>query len=89
MQPIAGRGVVRENRRRPTPDQASGSCPLGFTHIRGTKADGSGFQLWRKTIRKRLHVKIRATKEELRRHVHASIAEQGRWLGTVMRGYFA
>ena len=24
---------------------------LGFTHICETKADGSGFQLWRKTIR--------------------------------------
>ena len=32
---------------------------------------------------------IREIKEELRLHVHASIAEQGRWLGSVMRGYFA
>jgi RNA-directed DNA polymerase len=62
---------------------------LGFTHICETKADGSGFQLWRKTIRKRLKAKVREIKEELRRHVHASIAEQGRWLGSVMRGYFA
>jgi RNA-directed DNA polymerase len=62
---------------------------LGFTHICATKADGSGFQLWRKTVRKRLKAKIRAVKEELRRHVHASIAEQGHWLGSVMRGFFA
>jgi RNA-directed DNA polymerase len=62
---------------------------LGFTHICETKADGSGFQLWRKTIRKRLKAKVGEIKEELRRHVHASIAEQGRWLGSVMRGYFA
>jgi RNA-directed DNA polymerase len=41
---------------------------LGFTHICGGKADGSGFQLWRKTIRKRLKAKLRAIKEELRRH---------------------
>ena len=62
---------------------------LGFSHICATKVDGSGFQLWRKTIRKRLKAKVRAVKEELRRHVHASIDEQGRWLGSVMRGYFA
>ena len=62
---------------------------LGFTHICETQADGSGFQLWRKTIRKRLKAKVREIKEELRRHVHASIAEQGRWLGSVMRGDFA
>lgn len=62
---------------------------LGFTHICGSKADGSGFQLWRKTIRKRLKAKLKSIKDELRRHVHASIAEQGRWLGSVMRGYFA
>ena len=62
---------------------------LGFTHICETKADGSGFQLWRKTIRKRLKAKLKSIKEELRRHVNASIAEQGRWLGSVMRGYFA
>ena len=62
---------------------------LGFTHICETKADGSGFQIWRKTIRKRLKAKVREVKEELRRHVHASIGVQGRWLGSVMRGYFA
>ena len=58
---------------------------LGFTHICATKADGSGFQLWRKTIRKRLKAKLKAIKEELRRHVNASIDEQGRWLGSVSR----
>ena len=34
-------------------------------HICETKADGSGFQLWRKTIRKRLKAKVREIKEEL------------------------
>ena len=62
---------------------------LGFTHICGTKANGKGFQLWRKTVRKRLKAKLREIKEELRRHINASVAEQGRWLASVMRGYFA
>ena len=62
---------------------------LGFTHICATKANGKGFQLWRKTQRKRLKAKVREVKEELRRHAHASIDEQGRCLGSVMRGFFA
>lgn len=62
---------------------------LGFTHICGQKADGTGFQLWRKTKRRRLKAKLREIKEELRRHMHASIDEQGRWLNRVMRGHYA
>ena len=62
---------------------------LGFTHICGRKADGQGFQLWRQTKRKRLKAKIREVKEELRRHMHAPIDEQGRWLNRVLRGHYA
>ena len=62
---------------------------LGFTHICGTKSNGSGFQLWRKTKRKRLKAKIREVKDELRRHMHAPIDEQGRWLNSVLRGHYA
>ena len=39
--------------------------------------------------RKRLKAKLQAVKDELRRRMHAPIAEQGRWLGTVVRGFFA
>jgi RNA-directed DNA polymerase len=62
---------------------------LGMTHICGKKKDGKGFQLLRKTARKRMKTKLREIKEELRRHMHATVDEQGRWLGQVMRGYFA
>ena len=62
---------------------------LGFTHICGQKADGNGFQLWRQTKRKRLKAKIREVKDELRRHMHAPIDEQGRWLNSVLRGHYA
>lgn len=62
---------------------------LGFTHICGKKANGKGFQLWRKTKRKRLKAKAREVKEELRRHMHAPIDEQGRWLNSVLRGHYA
>jgi RNA-directed DNA polymerase len=62
---------------------------LGFKHYCSTKKDGTGFQLGRKTDRKRMRAKLREIKETLRQHRHKSVAEQGRWLGTVMKGYFA
>ena len=61
---------------------------LGFTHI-CAKSRGGGFQLRRKTRRDRMRARLAAIKQELRRHLHASIPEQGAWLGQVMRGYFA
>ena len=36
-----------------------------------------------------MQAKLQEIKAELRRHVHASIDEQGRWLAGVVRGFFA
>ena len=47
------------------------------------------FQLKRKTRRDRMRAKLREIKEELRRRMHQPIPEQGRWLGQVVRGFFA
>ena len=62
---------------------------LGLTHYCSTRKNGAGFQLGRKTQRKRLKAKLREIKETLRRHRHTPIDEQGRWLGTMMKGHFA
>jgi RNA-directed DNA polymerase len=61
---------------------------LGFTHISGCNRSG-GFQLKRKTRGDRMRAKLKAVKEELQRRRHEPIQEQGRWLGQVVRGYFA
>ena len=61
---------------------------LGFTHICGQTRAGY-FLLQRKTRRDRMRGRLRAIKEELRRRRHEPIPEQGRWLGQVVRGYFA
>ena len=61
---------------------------LGFTHICGHSRRGL-FQLKRKSRRERMRAKLRAIKEELRRRMHEPIPQQGRWLGQVVRGYFA
>ena len=61
---------------------------LGFTHI-CARARSGRFVLKRKTRRDRLHAKLKALKAELRRRMHDSIPEQGKWLAQVVRGYFA
>ncbi len=60
---------------------------LGFTHICAKTRNGR-FQLRRKTIGKRLRAKLEEVRADLKRRLHHSIPQQGRWLGQVMRGYF-
>jgi RNA-directed DNA polymerase len=62
---------------------------LGFTHYCARRRNGAGFKLGRKTQAKRRRAKLRAIKDTLRKHLHASIDKQGCWLGAVLRGYFA
>jgi group II intron reverse transcriptase/maturase len=61
---------------------------LGFTHICGRSRQGK-FQLRRKTRRDRMRTKLQEIKVELRRRMHQSIPEQGKWLRQVVIGYFA
>jgi len=60
---------------------------LGFTHIAGHNRRG-GFQLKRRTRRDRKRARLRAIKDKLKALRHAPVAEQGSWLGQVVRGYF-
>ena len=60
---------------------------LGFTHI--CAADRSGrFQLQRHSRRDRLRATLARIKLLLKRRMHWSIPEQGRWLERVVRGWF-
>ena len=61
---------------------------LGFTFICGTTRRGS-FQLQRRTRRDRMRTKLQEIKLELRRRMHQSIPEQGRWLKAVVSGFLA
>jgi RNA-directed DNA polymerase len=61
---------------------------LGFTHICGKSRKGK-FLLVRKSRSDRMRNKLREVKEQLRHRINASIPEQGKWLGQVVRGYFA
>ena len=59
---------------------------LGFTHI-CTRSRRGGFLLTRHTRRDRKMAKLLEITEDLRRRWHQDVAEQGRWLGAVVRGY--
>jgi RNA-directed DNA polymerase len=61
---------------------------LGFTHICSRSRRG-GFLLARHTRRDRKMAKLLEIKKDLRRRWHQDIAEQGEWLGGVVRGFFA
>jgi RNA-directed DNA polymerase len=61
---------------------------LGFTHMCGKTRKTGRFIVKRKTIRKRLSAKLGELKEELRRRWHQPVAEVGKWLRTVVQGYF-
>jgi RNA-directed DNA polymerase len=60
---------------------------LGFTHICSRTRSGR-FQLMRKTRRDRLNGKLREIKEVMRRRMHRSLEDQGKWLRQVGVGYF-
>lgn len=60
---------------------------LGFTHQCRVNRNGT-FMVVRTTMRKRLTAKLKGVKEELRKRMHEPIGKQGRWLASVVRGYF-
>jgi RNA-directed DNA polymerase len=61
---------------------------LGFTHMCGKNGKTGYFVVKRKTVKKRMRAKLQALKEELRLRMHEPLAETGKWLKTVVRGYF-
>ncbi len=61
---------------------------LGFTHICSTTRGGA-FQLKRFTRRDRMRLRLQSIRKQLHKRKHDRVPEQGRWLGQVVRGYFA
>jgi len=60
---------------------------LGFTHYCGWTRDGR-FIVKRKTQSKRLTRKLKALRQEAWRHMQSPLAEQHRWLSSVLRGHY-
>jgi RNA-directed DNA polymerase len=61
---------------------------LGFTHICARTRTGR-FWVRRITISKRMRAKLAEVKDQLKARRHQPIPEQGRWLGSVVRGHCA
>ena len=61
---------------------------LGFTHICVKRRSDGGFTVLRRTIRQRLARKAKEVREALMRHRHKPVPEQGRWLRSVVQGFF-
>src|ERR1700730_18160627 len=60
---------------------------LGFTHISGKDRNGD-YALKRKTVSKRMRAKLLEIKQQLRRRMHEPVAQTGKWLRSVVQGYF-
>ena len=60
---------------------------LGFTHVCSHGRTRGYFVLRRLTVAKRMKVKLREVKREIMRRRHEPIPDQGKWLGSVVRGY--
>ena len=60
---------------------------LGFTHISGKNRKGY-FTVKRQTIGKRLRKKLQELKPQLRQRRHEAVALTGKWLRSVVQGYF-
>jgi RNA-directed DNA polymerase len=78
---------AEENRKRRGLGKPETFNFLGFTFICGKSRRGK-FQIKRKSRRDRMQAKLQAIKQELRRRMHQSIPEQGKWLKQVVAGYF-
>ncbi|MHA6853363.1 group II intron reverse transcriptase/maturase [Ralstonia pseudosolanacearum] len=77
---------ARENCRRRNGGKPPTFEFLGFTHCCGKTSKGK-FAVLRLTNAKRMRAKLRAVKEQLRRRMHQTVAEQGKYLRAVVTGY--
>jgi group II intron reverse transcriptase/maturase len=77
-----------DNRRRRNQRRPETFDFLGFTHICAKKRSNGMFTVVRKTVRKRLSRKLQEVKVELRKRMHVPIPEQGKWLRSVVGGFF-
>ncbi len=60
---------------------------LGFTHMCGKTRKGK-FTVLRQTMQKKMQRKLQELKVELRKRMHWSIPEVGKWLRVVLQGHY-
>jgi RNA-directed DNA polymerase len=82
-----GRYAARDRKRRGLGKPETFDF-LGFTHICAKSGRGT-FWIKRVTIAKRMQAKLKAVNDQLKGRRHTPIPDQGRWLGSVLRGHMA
>ncbi len=75
-----------ENRKRRGEGKPETFNFLGFTHI-CSKDPGGKYIVRRHTMRQRLTAKLKSMNIELKRRRHQKLAEQRRWVSSVLRGH--
>jgi RNA-directed DNA polymerase len=78
---------AEQNRKRRGEGKPETFDFLGFTHISGKNGLGR-FMVRRTTIRKRMRAKLRQVGQQLRARMHDPVPQTGRWLKSVVQGYF-
>ena len=61
---------------------------LGFKHICGKRRKDGKFTILRQTIKKKMRAKLGEIKDELKKRMHDSIPEVGKWLKSVVTGHY-
>jgi len=82
-----GRYAARDRKRRGEGKPETFNF-LGFTHHCGRRHKTETFTVWRLTAKKRMVVKLKAIKAELRRRKHDRVSQIGAWLRKVVAGYY-
>ena len=78
---------AEQNRKRRGEGKPETFDFLGFTHISGKNGKGC-FTVRRTTIRKRMRSKLQEIKQQLRQRMHDPVPQTGKWLRSVVQGYF-
>ena len=79
---------AEEDRRRRGEGKPETFDFLGFTHSCGKTRKGNWFTIRRQTAKKRLRSKLQAVKQELGKRWHRRVVANGKWLRSVVQGYF-
>jgi group II intron reverse transcriptase/maturase len=76
-----------ENRKRRGQGKPETFNFLGFTHICGKKRSNGMYTVIRQTMSKRKRAKLKEIKAELKKRMHQSVPEVGKWLRSVVGGH--
>jgi len=78
---------AEQNRRRRGDGPPDTFDFLGFTHI-CSRSRGDKFYLKRRTVAKKMRATLARVKQELYQRMHEPVKETGKWLGSVVSGYY-